>query len=168
MALKNCRECGKQISTEAGACPNCGAPNKSASSAKKKTSPVTMLIALLLFGGLIISMFSDMSADGPAATATPAAATIDKSPGAQQKRKKLIEQLQQQGFFGDISCRSSGATAIIEPGFYALDFKDKEKLLRVAYAFCFDGSQKFVSVQMKDSKTNKMVGNFSAEVGLKL
>lgn len=30
MALANCRECGKKVSTEAEACPDCGAPNPTA------------------------------------------------------------------------------------------------------------------------------------------
>ena len=30
MALRKCKECGKEISSKAGACPNCGAPVKKA------------------------------------------------------------------------------------------------------------------------------------------
>lgn len=35
MALSNCRECGKQVSTEASACPHCGAPQSAPSTLSK-------------------------------------------------------------------------------------------------------------------------------------
>ena len=35
MALKPCRECKKKVSTEAAACPSCGAPRPTLSSAPK-------------------------------------------------------------------------------------------------------------------------------------
>ena len=39
MALKPCRECKKKVSTEATACPNCGAPHPT-TKATKITEPV--------------------------------------------------------------------------------------------------------------------------------
>jgi len=39
MALKSCRECKKKVSTEATACPNCGAPHPT-TKATKITEPV--------------------------------------------------------------------------------------------------------------------------------
>lgn len=36
MALKNCRECRKKVSTEALTCPNCGVPNPTAKQIKEK------------------------------------------------------------------------------------------------------------------------------------
>jgi uncharacterized paraquat-inducible protein A len=42
MALVKCHECGKEISAQAAVCPSCGAP------AKKKTSPVTVVVAVLI------------------------------------------------------------------------------------------------------------------------
>ena len=60
MALKNCRECGKKVSTEAASCPSCGAPN----STLKKTVKIDVEIfmktlkdkKLYIFGvaGLIV------------------------------------------------------------------------------------------------------------------
>ena len=38
MALKNCRECKKKISTEALTCPNCGVPNPTKNFSKMKES----------------------------------------------------------------------------------------------------------------------------------
>jgi len=36
MALKNCRECNKKVSTEASNCPNCGAPHPTTTHVVKK------------------------------------------------------------------------------------------------------------------------------------
>ena len=36
MALKNCWECGKKVSTEAASCPSCGAPNPTTTHLTKK------------------------------------------------------------------------------------------------------------------------------------
>jgi len=58
MAMKKCKECGKEISSKAKACPNCGAV------LKKKTSLVTYLVAgffVLVFIGLILSLIDDGS-----------------------------------------------------------------------------------------------------------
>ena len=45
MALKNCRECGKKVSTEAASCPSCGAPNPTfkKSSQLSKSSEETVM-----------------------------------------------------------------------------------------------------------------------------
>jgi len=53
VAMINCPECSKEISDKAQACPNCGAPVDTASTAsipvpsrKKKTHPITWLILI--------------------------------------------------------------------------------------------------------------------------
>jgi len=42
MALKNCKECGKEVSSKAKSCPHCGAP------IKKKTSLFTWFITIII------------------------------------------------------------------------------------------------------------------------
>jgi TM2 domain-containing membrane protein YozV len=64
MALINCKECGKQISDHAAACPNCGVPvsgfSQSVASPVMVTAPksrsVAVLLAMLL-GGIGIHKF---------------------------------------------------------------------------------------------------------------
>lgn len=52
--LVPCKECGHQISKRAKTCPGCGAK-------PKRTSPVAVLLAILLIPGMIISMTSGNS-----------------------------------------------------------------------------------------------------------
>lgn len=51
MALTKCRECGKEISTEAASCPHCGAPMKTAAPKNSNTGMgclgVIVLIAII-------------------------------------------------------------------------------------------------------------------------
>jgi hypothetical protein len=63
MALKPCRECGYKFSTEAAACPQCGA---------KPKQPMGRLqvIAILIFGGFVINSIVP-SAQPPAAAPPP-------------------------------------------------------------------------------------------------
>ena len=59
MALIACRECGKEISDQAPACPHCGAPASAAQLAvqpvkKPPTAPVWLQVVIGLFGAYLI------------------------------------------------------------------------------------------------------------------
>lgn len=60
MALVSCRECSKQISDQAVACPNCGAPVSNHAAQTLVTAPknrsMAVLLAMLL-GGIGIHRF---------------------------------------------------------------------------------------------------------------
>ena len=49
MALKKCKECGKEISTDAGKCPNCGKPQT-----KSSTWGCLIIIGIFFFAAVII------------------------------------------------------------------------------------------------------------------
>ena len=53
MALKICKECGEEISSDAKVCPKCGKIQKASSSVKH---PVLIVIIVLIFLGMIISV----------------------------------------------------------------------------------------------------------------
>lgn len=63
MAIKNCSECGQEVSTKAKKCPHCGAP------VKQKTSLFTWLVTILL-GLVLVSLFAK-SPNRPTVTVTP-------------------------------------------------------------------------------------------------
>ena len=61
MALRQCKECGKEMSSKAKACPNCGAPSPNTEKVATATSIariILMVVAILsvipalMFGGL--------------------------------------------------------------------------------------------------------------------
>ena len=182
MALINCSECGRQISDKARACPGCGAPPCSithalppAIPAKRKTGCITLIVAsffgLLVFFALVSqcsrNSTSSSSASDSQKSQTSPQPTIDKNPEKQKEREKLITDLQQRGVFGKIECRDSGATAVAGNAFYSLDFDTKQSFVGVVYAYCFNGAQSYVSISIKDIRTNKKIGTFTKEFGLK-
>lgn len=94
MALVKCHECGKDISTEALACPNCGAPTdpskKQTLSAKEAGSPILGLIVLILIVGIVISTCS--SDDGAKKGASKAEAQCAKDDCSAWVIRRLLQQ----------------------------------------------------------------------------
>lgn len=75
MALKNCKECGKEVSKKAEACPHCGAPVK-----KKPTQYGCG--TLILIGIVAIIFIGVFSSDDTKTTSTP------KAPKTQEEIRK--------------------------------------------------------------------------------
>ena len=55
MALIKCRECGKDVSSKAVACPGCGAP-PSPRAKQQQVSPLVSLIIITVVIGVVVSM----------------------------------------------------------------------------------------------------------------
>jgi RNA polymerase subunit RPABC4/transcription elongation factor Spt4 len=53
MALVNCSECGKEMSSEAAACPSCGKPTKKKSQ-QTQVSGIVIVIILLVVAAAIV------------------------------------------------------------------------------------------------------------------
>ncbi len=80
MALKNCKECGKPVSTEAKACPSCGAKPPA------KTSMFTWIVGIFMvavFGIIISRGQSDGSIGAAPKTAEQHAATLAEAAAKQ-------------------------------------------------------------------------------------
>ena len=73
MALTNCHECGKDVSTEAKTCPHCGA--------KPKTPVANALYYIGVFVALIVFVGYCNRQDGTA-TRSPATATLPATPAS--------------------------------------------------------------------------------------
>ncbi len=77
MALKKCKECGKEVSSKAKTCPHCGAPVKHSDAAKGCLALVVLLCMCLWFG----SCSREQKQDTPQPTAfTQARAAPEKRP----------------------------------------------------------------------------------------
>ena len=63
MALAKCKECGKEVSTEADKCPNCGAPVKSKGSGC--FSAIGVVIGFLILVGVIGSLLNTGDQSAP-------------------------------------------------------------------------------------------------------
>ncbi len=54
MALKKCKECGKEVSTKAESCPNCGAV------LKRKTSGCAGCLAVFIIGFIVLGVIGSL------------------------------------------------------------------------------------------------------------
>lgn len=77
MALRPCRECKKEVSTEASACPHCGATSPTAgawSQVKASKGCVAILIAAVVIGVCVSTItpnYAPPIGDAPTATSSP-------------------------------------------------------------------------------------------------
>lgn len=99
MALIKCHECGKDVSSEAAACPNCGAkPKKPEPTEQKKKFGFWQAVIFLCIMGVIISVFDKQPSDKLQTTATPAsaptpAATPEPAPAKELSKEEMDEQI---------------------------------------------------------------------------
>jgi len=73
MALTKCKECGKEISTEAISCPSCGAPQKSPVTIEatgKKWKKLTLASVMALLVGIFLIFMAAGSGSSSSAGAT--------------------------------------------------------------------------------------------------
>lgn len=88
MAIGSCRECGKEASTEAKACPHCGASKP----VKKKISPLTVVIVLFLVLFVVFKILPGSSNNvAPSATNTSekTSAAADRSASVEDSVPEL-------------------------------------------------------------------------------
>lgn len=86
MALKKCKECGKEVSTKAESCPNCGAVLK-----KKPTKfgcgGLLLLIIIIAIFGSIVGNFTDDSSKNKSKSTSE----VSKPKTPEEIRKDRIE-----------------------------------------------------------------------------
>ena len=99
----------------------------------------------------------------------PKKPTVDKSEKMQKGRQELLGKLMGEKVFTKYEAGTTGtARAYVAPRFYTLDFDQKQNFVGVVFAYYFDGAGNFDMVRLIDSRTNKTVGSFTQETGLKL
>ena len=76
MALKPCKECGREISSEASACPHCGKKDPTG----KSTSPVAMGCLILILLGVFGSLVSRSGGNDSSSSTTASTSQAPPSP----------------------------------------------------------------------------------------
>ena len=82
MALINCPECGKDISTQATTCPHCGITLRSSTTKKKKSKIPTIIILLFIFSAVIVVLIKQApstTTNNTASTSTDPSTTASPS-----------------------------------------------------------------------------------------
>lgn len=87
MALKKCKECGKEVSTQADTCPHCGA--------RVKTQIGCLGSAAIIFGVIMllgIIMSSTLKRETPQPPRPPTAAELEARKQAEERARKAEDQ----------------------------------------------------------------------------
>lgn len=168
MPLIRCADCARDISDKASACPHCGAPAERPSGCLRiggyaLAIPIAGVIAFVVWQGIASQDRKPLPAHG-----SVSARTTDRSPAAQRDRDEFLSKMRAMRIFGDLQCRTGGGTIEVRPAFYALDFKDKQAFASVAFARCFDGSEGFVVLTLRDVKSGRVAGTLDVTRGLQL
>jgi len=133
MALRKCKECDKEISTEAKLCPNCGAP------VKKPTSKIVKigggLILFFLFLGFIGSLFNQ-------GNATQSTENTDKQRIARPKKETVAVAATPSWTHGENKDQMSGKVS---------KFATKKSDNTVNFEFPYQGVQRGTIMAMDDA-----------------
>ena len=132
----------------------------------KNASPLAHVMALLIICLICVFLLRNPPSSSDAPQSQSAQLGIDKSEETQKKRLALISGLQKDNIFADIRTRETGATIMVDVGFYLVDFKAKQDFVSVVFAYYADDRDYVVS--LRDNNTNKKVGMFTVSSGLQL
>lgn len=96
MAIVKCHECGREISTEAKACPQCGARNKS----RKGSKSLRWILALAAIGAVFAAYEVYEIASGPNFCESylgrrQFVGMFDSSPHAQREKLRVVDVMSQ-------------------------------------------------------------------------
>ena len=121
MALRDCPECTKSVSTEAAACPHCGCPLRRGRKKQSYLGPLLLVFAIVS----IFAMFYET--EDPARKNTHADALRTSSPRCDaQKAGTLVRQFTESGVLHRIETnRSVPRIYVLEPWF-RLTIDDKK------------------------------------------
>jgi len=154
MSLTKCKECGKEISTDAKACPNCG---------KKQNKIGCFSIFFMIVGiFLIIVIVSSFigKRDGERGSITSVANI--------EKEENDIQTMRDTGLLTNINPELN--EAYVDPIIWSgLDYQTKENVGKIMAFYC--GRKKGTNlnwVDIKDNYSGKRLAKYSATFGFKV
>lgn len=173
MPLINCPECNREISDKALACPQCGYTTRTATALSKAPKKIIVQKAPTQYGCgtviLVIIVFSIfynlINSDNPEPPAQPS--TLEPQVAApdaalQAERKAFIDKALREGIFYKIEVPAELPHLWVQPRFLNGDYDTKRKLASVVYAYYFAMNPKHDILVIKDSRTGKRIGTYSA------
>lgn len=166
MALVKCNECGGQVSSQAKACPSCGAKPPA------RTSLGTAIFACLI--GLaaltmIVGSFGEKESSQQSAAAAKAPPSISAEDKAMQSdRLKFIESMMREGLVKKIETPGTIPRVWVTPRFQAQDYDFKESTSRAILAYYYVEDQRNDMITLWDTKSGKKIGSYSQIAGFEL
>lgn len=145
MALRDCHECRKPISTEAPACPHCGCPLKSG---KKKHSYLGVLL-MILAGLIVIATFTDRGTTASKPSSTMPRCDADAA-------KEVVQQALNGGILHRVEGKPEVSRVYILEPWYHLTIDDKKLLDNVVQCMVTNGAPNGKTIVVyHDGRTGK-------------
>lgn len=150
MAMTKCKECDKEISTEADRCPHCGAKPK------KPAGWIGWTVAIFV----VLIIFASVDRDNTTSS-TSAKPSFPTDAATQQKRQALLQKLIAQRVFYKIEVPGSLPHVYVDTNWYQASIDQKEAFASVVYAYYYTISPSADIVVFKDKHTGNRIGTFS-------
>lgn len=166
MALIPCRECGRQISETAPACPGCGAVPRGVAKPAAKTSGCAWIALVLLAVPLIV--FIANRADQAAAPA-PKPAAVAPVTTAQDKARDdaelercrgVLKNSQEVGLLHNMTFDDGRPKVWVGPTWYEIPIEAKTEFARTAGCFFLAGRDKRITFPIYDGTTGKQIATW--------
>jgi hypothetical protein len=156
MSLVTCKDCKKAFSTDAKRCPHCGARKPG----RIGCLPFVIISAALLTWAILAPNHPESTIAAPTLT-----------PADEAKLLHIIRDTIEIGVIKNASLSSDGQYlgVVVRPSFNALEFDTKLNLSQVLWRY-YDAQagHRLVVLVFTDSLTNKEIGTYSHDVGLRL
>jgi hypothetical protein len=164
MALKPCKECGREVSSKADKCPQCGSPIKSKGFGCL-SSFVIILIATVL---IVLKMLYEPSTNNSTTYPSEKTISVDSSSEAQNRRQKFINDNIESGVFYKVEKNGKFPHIYVNTGFYMLNYDDKSTFINPVLTYYYVQNKQAYLAVLFDSQSGKKIGTFSYELGLRL
>ena len=164
--MVKCKECGSQVSSEAKACPKCGAKPPAAT----KTSTIVVgIVAFAVIGSCVAEQNrrkSEPAAVQVSATTDPVVSAADRA--KQPERLAFIKKAMSEGLVQKIETPGTIPRVWVTPRFKAQDYDFKESVSRTILAYYYVEDQNNDMITLWDVKSGKKIGSYSQLAGFDL
>ena len=165
MALKPCKNCGRELSVTADKCPNCATKNPTMTASDWLKGWVAV-VALLFVGYLFLGGGDDGSESvaGSESASTEPSIQVDDSEEMQNKRERLMDEAIEMGALHDIKVTDNGVNVYVTDMFMNGAFENKESIASMIAAWHYVKTGD-TQVFLYDYRSNNIVGSYNANYG---
>jgi len=158
MALKACKECGNDVSTEAASCPKCGAV------LKKKGGFWRFIVASFLIFITLIAIVALINGVTNRTSTTTSPAEVPTSAATTKHFEECREWLkkdQSSGLLYDLEWKKTLPKVVVGSTFYAIPIDQKQGLADRVNCFLMAGKSNYIDFDLLDWQTGKRVAQYS-------
>ena len=157
MALKECKECGNDVSTEAASCPKCGAVLKRKIGFWRIIGAAVLIFITLIAISSLITSVSNKKSSSPPTAEVPDSIANKRFEECREKLKKA----QQAEALYDFEWKRAMPKVVVGPTFYAIPIDAKQGLADTVNCFLMAGKSSYIDFDILDWQTGKRVAQYS-------